>query len=44
MGILGNLKWAFDTIEHELLIKLRKYEVRGGALSWLISYLNNRGK
>ena len=43
IGVFIDLKKAFDTINHELLIKkLSYYGIRGVASDWLISYLNNR--
>ena len=43
VGILLDLKKAFDTVDHNFLImKLHKYGIRGTALSWLNSYLHNR--
>lgn len=45
VGVFLDLKKAFDTVDHNLLIiKLQKYGIRGQALTWLISYLNNRNQ
>ena len=43
IGIFVDLKKAFDTIDHTLLLrKLRHYGIRGVSSDWLTSYLNNR--
>ena len=42
-GVFIDLKKAFDTIDHHLLLrKLEAYGIRGMANEWLKSYLHNR--
>ena len=43
LAIFLNLSKAFDTLEHEIVIKkLTRYGIRGTCLKWFKSYLSNR--
>ena len=43
VGVFLDLKKAFDTVDHNILLsKIYKYGIRGTAHKWLGDYLNNR--
>ena len=43
IAILIDLKKAFDTVDHKILLrKLNAYGIRGNMLKWFKSYLSNR--
>lgn len=43
IGVFFDIKKAFNTVDHDLLLKeLQRYGIRGVALSWVSSYLENR--
>ena len=44
-GVFIDLKKAFDTVNHDLLVrKLFFYGIRGTANAWLTNYLTNRNQ
>ena len=45
VGVFVDLKKAFDTVDHNILIKkLENYGIRGLANKWVCSYLENRSQ
>ena len=45
IGVFLDLKRAFDTVDHQILLKkLDAYGIRGNILKWFESYLTNRSQ
>ena len=44
-GVFADLKKAFDTVDHQILLaELSHYEIRGVSNDWFKSYLSNRSQ
>ena len=45
VGVFLDLKNAFDTVDHTILLrKLQSYGIHGNVHAWLYNYLNNRSQ